>query len=150
MCVLVFPGQSAWFGVETLIVVFFSRSIERCIRFAFMRVSIAGSYSLSISRETRLHRFLCGFRSWGFVVCRFDLRRFMLAAASADQHVLLKIKEFFRGCKDMHHFDFRGCCGWCWHYARQHTKNVDGFVLGGRNVGPGFRRLLLAPATFRR
>ena len=21
-------------------------------------------------------------------------------------------------------------------YARQHTKNVDGFVLGGRNVGP--------------
>lgn len=35
-------------------------------------------------------------------------------------------------------------------YARQHTKNVDGFVLGGRNVGPGFRRLLLAPATFRR
>ena len=115
VCVLVFPGQSAWFGVETLIVVFFSRSIERRIRFAFMRISIAGSCSLSISREARLHRFLCGFRSWGFVVCRFDLRRFMLAVASADQHVLLKIKEFFRGCKDMHHFDFRGCCGWRWH-----------------------------------
>lgn len=41
--------------------VFFSRSIERRICFAFMWVSIAGSCSLSISRAACLHRFHAGF-----------------------------------------------------------------------------------------
>ena len=33
-------------------------------------------------------------------------------------------------------------------YARQHTKSVDGFVLGGRSVGPCFPRSRLALAIF--
>lgn len=29
--------------------------------------------------------------------------------------------------------------------SRSHSKSVDGFILGGRNVGPGFQHLLLVP-----